>query len=387
MKKPLLFILFALSLSGIQPHLYAQDSSHLRISLLTCTPGDELYALFGHSALRVIDSSSVQDNVFNYGTFNFDDKNFYLKFLRGKLLYFISVESFEDFEFTYQSTGRVISEQILNLSAPEKISLYQKLIDNLKEENRYYKYDFFYDNCTTRLRDLIIASKTPHPVLPAAQPTTTTFREAIHDYLNRGKQNWSKFGIDILLGVRTDHVMTAHEQEFLPDNLMIALDKYGSTLVSPSKELYQMNGPEKSGNWFTPVFLTVFLLLIYVGLSFSNQKKIGLFLTGLDGLLFFVVGLIGCILIFMWFYTDHSMTKDNYNLLWAWPTHLIAAFFISNKGKIMRLYWWICCILMSLVFISWFFLPQSMNHALLPVVLLIVFRSAMRLIASINYRR
>jgi hypothetical protein len=131
---------------------FAQDSSHIRISLLTCTPGDELYSTFGHSALRVTDSSSVSDIVFNYGTFNFDDPGFYIKFIRGKLLYYVSTADFPDFKEEYQNTNRGMTEQVLNLSAPEKLALMHFVYNNAKEQNRYYQYDFFLDNCTTRLR-------------------------------------------------------------------------------------------------------------------------------------------------------------------------------------------------------------------------------------------
>src|SRR6218665_1644764 len=130
----LFFFLFVLGSSGL-----AQDSSRIRISLLTCTPGDELYSLFGHSALRVTDSNSVTDHVYNYGTFNFDDPGFYIKFTRGQLLYFMSVEQFADFQNLYQYTGREITEQVLNFSAEEKIALKHFLIENLREENKFYK--------------------------------------------------------------------------------------------------------------------------------------------------------------------------------------------------------------------------------------------------------
>lgn len=133
--------------------LNAQDSSRLRISLLTCTPGEELYSTFGHSALRVTDSNAVTDLVYNYGTFNFDDEGFYLKFARGKLLYYVSVELFRDFAANYQYENRGITEQVLNLSGEEKIRMRHFLEENLQPQNRYYKYDFFFDNCTTRLRE------------------------------------------------------------------------------------------------------------------------------------------------------------------------------------------------------------------------------------------
>ncbi len=360
----------------------AQDSSHIRISLLTCTPGDELYSIFGHSAIQVIDSNSVQDNVFNYGTFNFDDRNFYLKFARGKLLYFISTEPFADFQFMYRVTGREITEQVLNLSAEEKLDLYHKLLNNLKEENRYYQYDFFFDNCTTRLRDLIIRSKHPQPQLPAVQPLHTTFRDAIHVYLDSGKQYWSKLGIDILLGARTDRKMTAAEQEFLPDNLMLAVDGGGPTLVQSKKKLYNLGLEPLPEPWFTPMSFGITILILFVLLSRSGNRHIRSILNGMDGLLFFLTGLLGWILLFMWFYTDHSMTKDNYNLIWAWPTHIIAAFFITSRKKFIRIYWLITMVGLCIVMLAWFFLPQSMNPALLPIVLLMIYRAAMKYFES-----
>ena len=277
----------------------AQDSSHMRVSLLTCTPGEELYSTFGHSAIRIVDSSSVTDYVYNYGTFNFDDKNFYHKFMRGKLLYYISVEPFNDgngyygFKSSYQLDHRGITEQVLNLSAAEKINIQHLLNENLKEENRYYKYDFFLDNCTTRLRDIILQSKQPTPVLPAVMPVTTTFRNAIHVYLDKNKQYWSKLGIDILLGAPTDAVMTAAQQQFLPDNLMTALDSSRNVrVVQSSASLYPLPSVSDEFSWFTPVVFFSILLLVFVLTDLSSNKWIRQTGNGLDGFLFFMVGAI-----------------------------------------------------------------------------------------------
>jgi len=220
LKTAIFFLIINYSLLIIN-YCKAQDSSHIRISLLTCTPGDELYSTFGHSALRVVDSSSVTDIVYNYGTFNFGDKDFYLKFIRGKLLYYVSIENFQDFKNDYQQDNRGITEQVLNFSAEEKIKIEEALIENLKEENKYYKYDFFFNNCTTRLRDIIENNKHPHPVFNYVMPVGSTFRNAIYQYLDKGEEPWSKLGIDLLLGAKTDAVMTARQSQFLPDNLMI----------------------------------------------------------------------------------------------------------------------------------------------------------------------
>ena len=131
------------------------DSCTLRISLLTCTPGEELYSTFGHSAIRVVDLRNNTDLIFNYGTFDFNDPDFYKKFVQGKLLYFVSVDSIQNFLWEYEYFKRGVMEQVLNLTCAEKQNMIAALFENAKEENKYYRYDFNYDNCTTRLRDIL----------------------------------------------------------------------------------------------------------------------------------------------------------------------------------------------------------------------------------------
>ncbi|MEO6669986.1 MAG: DUF4105 domain-containing protein [Ferruginibacter sp.] len=382
--KILFFILFLFisSFSVFNFAAYGQDSSHLRISLLTCTPGEELYSTFGHSALRVVDSSSVTDYVYNYGTFNFDDEGFYLKFIRGKLFYYISLENFKDlngyygFESAYKLDHRGITEQVLDLSADEKINIKKLLNENLKEENKYYKYDFFLDNCTTRLRDIILKSKHPNPILPAVMPASTTFRNAIHLYLDNNKQYWSKLGIDILLGSPTDAVMTTSQQQFLPDNLMKSLDSSRNVnIVKSSSNLYDLPQSIDRFSWFTPVVFFSLLLFLFIALSLSKNKRMHLILSGLDGFLFFMTGLLGILLVFMMTATDHSMTKNNYNILWAWPTHLIFSFFINSKRKIVKTYFLVVSVCLVLLLLCWFFLPQQMSPVLIPFLLLLLYRS------------
>src|SRR4051812_24672160 len=142
----LLFYLFNLFFFAAQ----AQDSSncHVRISLLTCAPGQELYSTFGHTAIRITDSIRRTDIVYNYGTFEFDDPNFYMKFVRGKLDYFLSAAYYPDFMYEYQEEQRSVTEQVLNLSCTQKQQIVQALAINMQGANRMYKYDFVYDNCT-----------------------------------------------------------------------------------------------------------------------------------------------------------------------------------------------------------------------------------------------
>lgn len=369
---------------------FAQDSSHLRISLLTCTPGEELYSTFGHSAFRIVDSSKAfnddwRDAVYNYGTFNFDDDGFYLKFVQGKLLYFVTAEQFDIFKNDYQyNQKRGITEQVLDLSAAEKISIQQFLNNNLKEENKYYKYDFFFDNCTTRLRDIIKKQHDSSFCRVAVMPAGSRFRQAIHQYLDKNNKDWSKLGIDILLGRRCDWVMTAEQMQFLPDNLMKSLDSSDHKMVLSSQNLYAIPNENAKGSLFTPMVVFSLLSIFIILLGYSKNKWVQAFLNGFDGLFFFLTGVLGIILIFMWFGTDHSMTKDNYNLLWAWPTHVLMAFFINSKKSWVRKYFAFTAVALLLVLLSWFFLPQQMNNGLIPIILLLIYRSVKKVLAT-NY--
>lgn len=376
-----LFLIFNCSFLIVNP-ARAQDSSRLRISLLTCTPGEELYSTFGHSAYRVIDSNSVTDIVYNYGTFNFDDDGFYAKFVRGKLLYYVSTEYFRDFKYAYQSTNRGITEQVLNLSADEKNSIRHFLNENIREENKYYKYDFFFDNCTTRLRDILKkyhdSSFTFNPVMPAG----TTFRDAIYEYLDRNNKQWSKLGIDILLGQPCDGVMTAAQMQFLPDNLMKSLDSANHPLILSHQNLYSIPEAKNKPSPFTPLVVFSLVSVFIILLGFIKNKYTGAFLQGFDGLFFFLTGALGVILIFMWAGTDHSMTKNNFNLIWAWPTHTLLAFFVNSKKQWVQKYFRFTAVALMAVLISWLFLPQQMNNGLIPVILLLIYRSVKRSFAT-----
>lgn len=378
MKKIIRLFLFIIAFSNVQVAL-SQDSSRLRISLLTCTPGDLLYSTYGHSALRVIDSggtagSPIKDVVFNYGTFDFDDPDFYAKFVKGKLQYFVSADRFDDFTAEYRYYNRGVTEQVINLTPAEKTAIKNFLLNNIKEENKYYKYDFLFDNCTTRLRDIIVANKKEKPVFKNVMPEGTRFRQAIHKYLDKNDKEWDKLGIDILLGAPTDAVMTTEQQQFLPDNLMMAFDSTDNLVLS-SAGLYPYQTKTESKSWLNPLVVFSLLLFFIVLLDFSKNKAAAAFLKIFDVLLFFFTGMIGLLLLFMWFGTDHSMCKNNYNLLWAWPTHFIAAFFLRSKRKWVKKYFLVAAVGLLLVLTVWFFLPQQLNVSLLAICLLLLYRS------------
>jgi Domain of unknown function (DUF4105) len=375
LKKLLLFLFFSFY---IFHSAFAQDSCSLRISLLTCAPGKELYSTFGHTALRVQDGAKETDYVFNYGTFEFGP-DFYTKFIRGKLLYFLSVEEFNDFIYEYRLESRSVREQVLQLSCHEKQKLYDALQINAQEQNRYYRYDFLFDNCTTRAGDIVARNTDSQVVFKNILPKKIpTFRNLIHSYLNAGHEYWSKLGIDILLGAKLDRKVTNREAMFLPDYLLTGFDSAivdNHSLVRPPQTILPLQSPLSGKSFFTPGIVFSLLLVMVVIISFLQSKWARAFVSVFDFLFFFTLGLAGLLILFMWFGTDHKVCQNNYNLLWALPTNVVMAFFVHSRKQRVSNYFRIVFWLTILLLVTWFFLPQQMNNALLPILLLLIYRS------------
>ncbi len=375
--RKLVYLLF--SLFFFLPPAKAQaDSCTLRISLLTCSPGEELYSTFGHTAVRVTDISSGMDVVYNYGTFEFSP-DFYGKFVQGKLRYYLSVEPFEDFLYAYQWESRSVVEQVLQLDCANRAALYEALRNNALEENKYYLYDFLFDNCTTRpkmvLQQTIKDSIQWKNILP---PQTPTFRNLIHTYLDRGGQYWSKLGIDLLLGAKLDRKVTNHQAMFLPDYLLKGLDSAtlnGQQLVTPPQPVLQMPSPLNKGSLFRPGVVFGILLLVIIALSLTKKSWAKKTLRAIDFFLFLLAGIIGFVLIYMWTGTDHVVTQNNFNLLWALPTHFIAAFLLGKNKKGARTYFKAALVLHLLLLLLWAFLPQQLNGGFIYIVIMLAFAS------------
>ena len=309
--------------------------SHLRISLLTCGVGEEAWETFGHTALRVIDSSKTgpgNDLVFNYGMFNGFDKDFEINFMRGKLLYFVAIEQFGEFMQEYMAYNREVFEQELLMAPQQKQQLLEALEDNTLPANRYYKYDFFFDNCATRIRDIIPNSIGKWFVYGNALPegSKLSFRDIINQYFYR--KHWTRIGVNILLGSKIDKVMTNAEIMFLPDFLSKGLlgASVNGQKVSTQPVTMLHGGPEPIIGTNQPMVLTVVLaLLTILGLSVGQLKILG---RVMSFILLTATGLLGCLILVMWFGTNHQTCANNFNLLWLLPTNLILAF-SKPKGR------------------------------------------------------
>lgn len=369
------YFLFLISYST-----FAQSNScRVRISLLTASPGEELYSTFGHSALRVTDSVNNEDMVYNYGTFNFDEPDFYTKFVRGKLMYYLSTEEFTSFKEAYLQENRSMTEQVLNLSCNEKQKMVLLLQQNLMGENKFYKYDFLFDNCTTRLRDLLEKSSDSVVHYSNIIKEKTTFRRHIFEYMDYNDKQWTKLGMDILLGNNTDKVMSNREAMFLPDYLFKGFDsgRIGNKPIVEFKVgIIDLPLVKPAKNLFTnPVFIFWLLLVTIVLLSLSKNEGVKKILHGFDGFFFFITGIAGILMLVMWVGTEHIVCRNNYNLLWAWPTHAVMAFFIHSKKQGVKKYFFFAAILYVVVFCLMIFIPQPFNSSLMPIFLLLIFRS------------
>ena len=308
-------------------------SPQAKISVITCGPGSELFSSFGHSAFRVQDPVRGLDLVYNYGTFNFNAPNFYVNFAIGRPLYYLSRDQFVNFLYTYQLENRWVKEQILDLNAVDINRVFLFLEDNYRPANRAYKYDYLKENCSTKIPEVLrevlgtsLVYKEDH--LKDEQ----SIRELMQSYLTWN--SWGSLGIDIGLGSVIDKKASPEEHLFLPDYVMFQMNNSsldGKPLVKRQRTILDLSNGEKI-QFFTnsPLFwvllLGVFTITITV-IDLRNHTRS----RRLDFFLFFFSGAAGLLIAFLWFFTDHSASALNFNILWAVPVNIFVAFYVLRK--------------------------------------------------------
>ena len=359
----------------------APDSCSLEVSLLTCAPGTDLYSIFGHTAIRIQDKRRDMDIIYNYGMFNDTDPMFYLNFTKGIMRYSLGAETFDSFMVEYQMEQRPVVSQMLNLNCAEKKRIYEALRSNTLEENRFYDYRFHTDNCTTRAGKMI-EGITDKPllynnILPTPGPS---FRDMIHEYLDPQDQKWAKFGIDLLLGKNLDIKPTNVEAiHFLPDYLFRGMDSASAgdkKLVGEKTLLLQFDVTKTTASFFTPLLLTQIILLLCITLYVLRPRlKLAKALRIFDIVFFTVLGLFGLLIATVWLIRVDTVCRDNMNILWATPTHLVAVMFLRKKPVWLK-YFFLVAGLISLILLAGFpWWMQRMNIAVVPLLAIIIFRS------------
>ena len=360
-------------------------SDQASISLLTCVPGTELYSAFGHSAIRVRDPLNQLDRVYNYGTFDFDTPGFYLKFARGQLNYYLNAYEFRLFVREYQYYKRSFSEQVLNLTRDQAQDIYDFLEFNHLPENRFYQYDFFFDNCATRIGDVFFESLEGKAELAEKdEPGEKTFRNLLDEYL--GEKPWADFGIDLALGAVIDRPATLWEKTFLPDYLAEVLNKAEirttagpEPLVKATRNLYETESPIKAAAWWMYPIVPFSLLALIVGFFTWNNWQNRPDRYTADGILFTLAGIAGIILLLLWVATDHDATKDNWNILWLFPLHIIPGILLlfNRKPRWLIYYFAIAAAECCLVLIGGWIIPvlsQQFHLAIIPLLLILIIR-------------
>lgn len=372
----LTIFLFSFALNQLNSQVVLSDKS--RISLLTCNPGTELYSVFGHSAIRVMDRDRGIDWTYNYGTFQFDAPNFYMKFIRGQLNYQLSVAPMRSFLQEYQYYNRQVVEDVLDLTQKEKQAIFDFLEFNRQPENKYYLYDFFFDNCATRIRDVFQKELSNKIKFDNNKYEPKTFREMLADYL--APHPWARFGINVILGSIADRDANVNESMFLPDYMKIAFDGAkinNKNLVKSSSVIIKQKETNEETSFFMQpsfVFWSVFVLVLiftYLGLKRRKTYKI------IDFFVFLIIGAVGVLVFFMWFGTDHTATVKNWNLLWVVPTHFFVAFLVFRKSRssFLKYYFLVSALSCISALAFWFVIPQQFDIAFVPLMLLVALRS------------
>jgi len=363
-------------------HCAAQPlSPEAKISLLICAPGDEIYSGFGHAAIRINDPLNERDTVFHYGGFDYTAPHFIWRFAKGETDYFIFAQRMASFMQEFYEEKRSVTEYVLDLAPAEKQFMYDLLKENYKPENRVYRYNHFLDNCSTRLRDQIEKTVRGQIRYDTTGNEKLTFRNLIDRYIDGN--TWIGLGIKLALGHPTDRLTTYSEKMFLPDYLgndmaraVVTRNGKEAPLVLSKAMIIQAPLPEREFSLTSPAFVLVFFFLLTLGITVW-ERRVNKRLICLDVTIFAAFGLASLILYFTTFISIMTWTKWNFNLAWAWPTHLVVAvlwLFPSLRPK-LRWYMQLTSIALILFLISMFSLPQTFHWLVVPICLILLLRT------------
>lgn len=384
----LLCLLFILLLS-IPGSVFAQPNDSTEVFLITCLPGNEVATIYGHSAIRVVNVSVGFDQVYSWGVYDFSTPNFVWKFAKGRLNYKIDSDSYEQFLQQYISEQRTVFSQRINFNKEEKIAFINLVNNNMLPENRLYLYDFFYDNCATRIRDLLEKTFSERLVYPDEKNITLpTFRERINEV--QKPIPWLSVGTDLLIGISGDKKAGFRERMFLPEdlrkNLALATvndnGKLNPLLQNPIPVLEYKPLASNKNYLLSPLFIFCIILIVITLVSILIKRK--KFNNYLDIFLFLVFSILSVLMVFFNFFTDHQAMKMNLNIIWLNP--LLIPAFVSLITKRRQLIWFRIILLISTGFLlSIVILPQTINMAFIPLILILIIRSVIR--SRLNQKR
>ena len=345
-------IITAILLCSFVPQTaYSQDmettlqADSIEISLLTCGPRQQVYSLYGHTAIRFQDKQHDRDLAINYGVFSFDKPFFVLRFVFGLTDYEIGIVPFDIFRWEYESSGCGVRQQVLNLSAQEKIAIAKAIDHNYEPQNRVYRYNFFYDNCTTRARDILLDNVNGSIVYNNSSKAYPSYRELIHQYNENNR--WARFGNDLLLGVKADLSTDFTEQQFLPERLCNDVEQayiqnnYGTKRKLVSRSFWVLTPADKqqpSTDWLTPRLIlgAMAVLTLTVAAIERHRKRL---LWAFDTFVMLATGLCGLIL-FAMIFSQHPTVSLNLQIMLLNPLNIAMLYGVTKAAKQNRIHWW-----------------------------------------------
>ena len=375
----IIVLLLGFSLKGAP---LVQLSENAKISVLTFSPGQEVSTVYGHTAIRINDVTKNLDIVFNYGVFGFYETNFILRFARGQTDYMLDFDRY--FQATYdryKRNNQGIYEQVLNLTEKEKNQIWEFLNENLKVENREYRYNFFYDNCATRVRDAVISHINGEVVFPTKSREMSFMK---HASVYQRVLPWLDFGTWLALGSPANKKATSWEEMFLPEYLKKHFDNAEITTEDGQRrKLVESSGvilapaTKPLFTLISPLVASIILMLFVVNSTIRQQRyhKLRYFW---DNLLLLITGTVGVVACLLMLFSEHPAVQENWNILWALPTNLIFFFIWKNKywRNVSKWYWPLLAITMSLFLALNFMIPQSFYPAVFLIVIMVLIRAA-----------
>ncbi|MFT0715860.1 DUF4105 domain-containing protein [Flagellimonas lutimaris] len=379
MKKKFHFIFFFFIIGKVLFSQVPQLNESSKVSLLTCATGDELYSAFGHTAFRVQDPALGIDVVYNYGTFDFNQPNFYLNFTKGKMIYSLSRRNFESFLYEYELEKRWVKEQILDLSLNQRNQLLAFFEENYLPENRDYLYDPLLNNCSSITGDILKNQFGDAIVFDGSYlEKRYTFRQLVRQFMD--VNTWSMFGIDLAFGSPVDRQATVQEHMFLPYYTMEQLRHTtlnGKPLVKRERTILDYS--EHIQNIFFPLspLFWFILLMAFTGIITYFDHKHKARSRWLDFSLLFVTGLAGTFLFLLWVAADHTSTPYNYNILWAFPLNMIVSFAVVFQDRVPQWvpkYLWSALGLIAIMLLLWIIKVQIFSPVLIPLLLTLAIR-------------
>lgn len=360
----------------------AEVSSDTSVYLITCAPGTATYSIYGHSALRIVIPEKQSDIVYNWGVFDFNTPNFVWKFAKGRLNYKLDTSSFNSFLQEYFYEKRSVWSQRINLESNETLRLISMINENLKPANIYYRYDFFYDDCSTRIRDLLekaVDNKLIYP--PEVSRNIPTFRWKVGEY--QKFYPWLKMGVDLIMGRPGDKKASFRDRMFLPIDLQKNLEKAlvgrehkMMPLLQSARTILEYDPPRIKTKFYTaPVFVFTLLFILIIFLS-AMLRKSGI-INIIDIIIFSFFAILSVLMIFFNFFTDHQQMKWNINIIWFNPFVIICliCLLLKKEGQLwFRLVFYFSALFLPLLI----FIPNSINNSFIPLIFILTLRSSAR---------